>query len=103
MACETAVVASDVGGIPEVVVPGETGLLVHLALQPGTFEPADPARYAHDLAAAINLVGTNPELQQFFGRNGRRRVEERFSWDSIARQTLELYQQLVESRESRPS
>ncbi|HET7034746.1 MAG TPA: glycogen synthase [Thermomicrobiaceae bacterium] len=95
MACETAVVASDVGGIPEVVVPDETGLLVHLELQPGTFEPIDPARYAHELAVAINTVGLNPELQQTFGRNGRRRVEQSFSWDSIAQQTLALYQRLV--------
>ena len=46
MACETAVVASRVGGIPEVVVPEETGLLVDLTLQPGTFEPADPAAFS---------------------------------------------------------
>lgn len=98
MACQTAVVASDVGGIPEVVVPGETGLLVHLALRPGTFEPVDPERYVHDLAAAINEVGTNPELQRRFGDNGRRRVEQYFSWDSIAEQTLALYRQLVEAR-----
>src|SRR4051812_34923785 len=57
MACETAVVASAVGGIKEVVVPGETGLLVDLKLKPGTFEPVDPKAFAHDLAAAINGLG----------------------------------------------
>lgn len=98
MACETAVVASDVGGIPEVVVPGETGLLVHLDLKPGTFEPVDPARYAHDLARAINQVGLDPQLQQRFGRNGRRRVEAHFSWDAIAERTLALYRRLVAAR-----
>ena len=80
------------------VVPDETGALVHLELKPGTFEPADPARYAHDLAVAINVIGTNPDLQRVMGKNGRRRVEELFSWDSIARQTLALYQELVAAR-----
>jgi glycogen synthase len=95
MACETAVVASAVGGIPEVVVPEETGLLVPLALKPGTFEPMDAARFAHDLAAAINRVARDPELQRRFGAAGRRRVEERFSWDAIAERTLALYQSLL--------
>src|SRR3954464_2174479 len=76
MACETAVVASAVGGIKEVVVPGETGLLVDLKLQPGTFDPVDPARFAHDLATAINTVAGDEALRTRFGRNGRHRVEE---------------------------
>jgi alpha-maltose-1-phosphate synthase len=96
MACETAVVASAVGGIPEVVVPGETGLLVDLALKEGTFDPVDPAKFSADLAAAINKVGTDPALQARFGQAGRRRVEERFSWSAIAERTLALYQSLVE-------
>ena len=95
MACETAVVASAVGGIPEVVVPGETGLLVDLALKPGTFDPLDPAKFSHDLAEAINTVALDPELRERFGRNGRRRVEEHFSWTAIAERTLTLYQTLV--------
>ncbi len=96
MACETAVVASAVGGIKEVVVPGETGLLVHLQLKPGTFDPVDPAQFAHDLAQAINTVALDPQLRASFGRKGRRRVEEHFSWAAIAEQTLELYRSLVE-------
>ena len=95
MACETAVVASAVGGIPEVVVPEETGLLVPLELTPGTFDPVDPARFAHDLAAAINRVGLDPALQERLGRNGRARVEQHFSWDAIAERTLALYRQVA--------
>jgi len=95
MACETAVVASAVGGIPEVVVPGVTGLLVDLELREGSFDPVDPARFSADLAAAINRVGLDGGLQQRFGREGRRRVEEHFSWAAIAHQTLALYRSLV--------
>ncbi|HZB94610.1 MAG TPA: glycogen synthase [Herpetosiphonaceae bacterium] len=95
MACETAVVASAVGGIPEVVVPGETGLLVPLRLKEGTFDPVDPQQFSHDLAAAINQVALNPELRKTFGRNGRKRVEDHFSWTAIAHKTLDLYRSLV--------
>jgi alpha-maltose-1-phosphate synthase len=95
MACETAVVASAVGGIPEVVVPGETGLLVDLALREGTFDPVDPGRFSADLAAAINRVGLDPDLRRRLGREGRRRVEEHFSWAAIAHQTLGLYRSLL--------
>ena len=95
MACETAVVASAIGGIPEVVVPGETGLLVDLKLKEGTFDPVDPAQYSADLAAAINRVALNPALREEFGRNGRRRVVDHFSWTAIARRTLDLYQTLM--------
>ncbi len=95
MACETAVVASAVGGIPEVVVPGETGLLVDLPLEPGTFDPLDPAQYSAGLAAAINKVALDPVLREAFGRNGRRRVEDHFSWTAIAQRTLDLYRSLM--------
>ena len=98
MACETAVVASAVGGIPEVVVPGETGLLVDPGLKPGTFDPADPAAFSARLAAAINRLARDPGLRERFGKAGRRRVVEHFSWDAIARTTLDLYQSLVETR-----
>lgn len=95
MACETAVVASAVGGIKEVVVPGETGLMVDLQLKDGSFDPVNPARFSADLAAAINRVALDPELRATFGRNGRRRVEEHFSWSAVAQQTLELYESLL--------
>ena len=95
MACETAVVASAVGGIPEVVVPGETGLLVDLKLKEGTFDPVDPAAFSHGLATAINQVALDEELRARFGRNGRRRVEEHFSWAAIAQRTVELYRSVL--------
>ncbi len=94
MACETAVVASAVGGIPEVVVPEETGLLVDLELKQGSFDPVDPPQFSAGLAAAINRVALDPGLHAAFGRSGRRRVEEHFSWTAIASQTLDLYRAL---------
>jgi glycogen synthase len=96
MACETAVVASAVGGIPEVVLPEETGLLVSPDLKPGTFEPRDPAAFSQALAKAINRLARDPDLRARFGDAGRRRVIEHFSWDAIAHATLDLYRSLVE-------
>lgn len=95
MACECPVVASDVGGIPEVVVDGETGLLVHLEIDPVTGEPIDPLGYAGALAEAIQRIVDDPELRNRLGRNGRARVEQQFSWAAIAQRTLELYRSLV--------
>jgi glycogen synthase len=97
MATETAVVASAVGGIPEVVVPGETGELVPLELKPGSFEPTDRAQFARDLAAAVNAVALDPAKRARYGQAGRSRVEQHFSWDAIADRTLELYRTLVTS------
>jgi alpha-maltose-1-phosphate synthase len=94
MACETAVVASAVGGIPEVVVPGETGLLVDLELKPGTFEPVDPQRFSRGLADGINTVALDQKLAQKCGLAGRKRVEDHFSWTAIAQRTLDLYKSL---------
>jgi starch synthase len=95
MACETAVVASAVGGIPEVVVPGETGILVDLELKPGTFDPVDPAQFSRALAEGINAVALDSPLRDKFERNGRRRVEEHFSWTAVAERTLDLYRSLM--------
>lgn len=92
MACETAVVASAVGGIKEVVVDGETGILVPLEqMAESPFEPKNPQQFARDLAAAINRLMRDPELAAKLGRAGRRRAEEKFSWAAIAEQTKALY------------
>lgn len=95
MACETAVVASAVGGIKEVVVPEETGLLVDPGLKPGGFDPADPAAFSSGLAQAINRIARDPDLRRRFEENGRRRVVEHFGWDAIARRTVDLYRSLL--------
>jgi glycogen synthase len=96
MACGTPVVASAVGGIKEVVVPGETGLLVPFKARGATdFEPRDADSFARDLAAAINDLLDDPERRRLMGERSRRRVEEHFSWTSIARRTLDFYQELV--------
>lgn len=95
MACGTPVVATAVGGIPEVVADGETGFLVDARLsdQP-PHDPMDPDGLARDLADAINRLGLDPELRRTMGEAGRRHVVEKFSWANIAKQTLELYQHL---------
>lgn len=95
MACETAVVASRIGGIPEVVVPEETGLLVDLPLKPDSFEPVDPDRFARSLAEGINRVALDEALARRMGIAGRRRAEAEFSWRAIARRTLDLYESLL--------
>ena len=96
MACETAVVASAVGGIKEVVVHGETGFLVPLRqMTESPFEPVDPDEFARDLAARINELMADPVLRARFAAAGRRRAEEQFSWRAIAKQTEQLYGSLV--------
>lgn len=96
MACETAVVATAVGGIKEVVVDGETGFLVPIdQMEESPFGPRDPEKFARDLAARINQLIADPELCGEFGRAGRKRAEEKFSWSAIAGQTRALYEQLL--------
>jgi starch synthase len=96
MACRVPVVASAVGGIPEVVVDGETGRLVPFeAAGNGSFEPRDPDRFARDLASAINELMADPDRREAMGKAGRQRAVERFGWSAIARRTVELYESLV--------
>jgi alpha-maltose-1-phosphate synthase len=95
MACETAVVATAVGGIKEVVVDGETGFLVPLEqMKQSPFEATNPEKFARDLAVRINELMKNPQLRAKFGKAGRKRVEEKFSWSTIARKTKALYETL---------
>jgi starch synthase len=84
MACGTAVVASDVGGIPEVVDDGNTGLLVH-------YEAEDAVGFETGLADAVNALVRDPEQARAFGQAGRRRCIEEFSWMQVAQQTLDIY------------
>ena len=96
MACETAVVATAVGGIKEVVVDGETGFLVPIdQMEESPFEPRDPEKFARDLAARINQLMADPALCEKFGRAGRKRAEEKFGWPAIALQTKALYERLL--------
>src|SRR4029078_2388924 len=93
MACETAVVASAVGGIKEVVVDGETGFLVPLEqMKESPFEATNPEKFARDLAQRVNELMGNQQLRQRFGKAGRKRVEEHFSWSAIAEKTKRLYE-----------
>ena len=99
MACETPVVASAVGGIPEIVVPGETGLLVSFApVGGGDPEPRDPDAFSRALAAGINELLAAPERRQAMGQAARRRVVEQFSWRHIAEVTLDFYRHLLANR-----
>jgi starch synthase len=96
MACETAVVATATGGIPEVVDDGETGLLVPIEqADDGTGTPLDPAAFAADLAAAVNLLLGDPGRAAAMGKAGRERAVTQFSWREIASRTVELYGRLL--------
>jgi starch synthase len=88
MACETAVVASDVGGIPEVVVDGVTGLLVH-------YDESDTAAFEASLAAEVNRLAGDAERAASFGQAGRSRAQSEFSWSAIAARTVQLDRSLV--------
>jgi starch synthase len=87
MACATAVVASDVGGIPEVVSDHQTGLLVH-------YDAGNPAQFEARLGDAVNALVADPERARQYGRAGRQRCIQEFSWAHIAEQTLEIYRKV---------
>ncbi|RCG23974.1 glycogen synthase [Sphaerisporangium album] len=94
MACETAVVATATGGIPEVVADGETGLLVPID-QGADGEPHDPEAFAAAMARGVNTLLADPAKAAGMGSAGRRRAVEHFSWPAIAARTRELYASLV--------
>jgi alpha-maltose-1-phosphate synthase len=96
MGCGIAVVASAVGGIPEVVVEGETGRLVHYVRDDsGTGAPLDREKFARDFADRVNEVATNPKEARAMGLAGRARAVEKFSWAKIAEETRDLYRGLL--------
>lgn len=97
MACETPVVASAVGGIPEIVVPDRTGLLVDVDPVEGeTVEPSDPTGFARRLAEGVNALMADPDRRDAMGTAARSRVEKHFSWTAIAEQTLGFYRSLLD-------
>lgn len=91
MACETAVVASAVGGIPEVVVDGETGILV-------PYDAQNPTALEEGIAAGINALAADRERAAAMGKAGRQRAVSHFGWPAIADQTMEIYRGLINAR-----
>ena len=96
MACETPVVGSLVGGIPEIIVEGSTGYLIPLKSVSRTdFNPLDPESFQKDFAAKINLLLDDEALATKMGKEGRVRVLKKFSWESIAKTTFDYYQEVI--------
>ena len=92
MAVGLPVVGSATGGIPDVIVDGETGLLVPIEqVQDGTGTPIDPARFEADLAERLTTLVTDTEAAKTMGKAARRRVEEHFAWEAIAQRTMDVY------------
>jgi starch synthase len=91
MACEAAVVATATGGIVEVVVDGETGLLVPFEAAEGGIEPRDPAAFSAAIAERVNALLRDPERAAEMGRAGRARAVEAFDWSAIAAETVDAY------------
>ena len=102
MACGTPVVASRVGGIPEIIVDGGTGFLVPFDSESKTnFEPRNPLEFQKKMAERINAVLADDGLRKSMGEASRKRVETHFSWTAIAAQTIAFYRRVLE-RAGRP-
>ena len=95
MACEAAVVATATGGIVEVVVDEETGLLVPFEQADGDITPRDPEAFVNGIAERVNALIADPNRAREMGRAGRERAVQEFDWAAIARQTSELYRSVV--------
>lgn len=96
MACGLPVIGSATGGIPEVVLDGQTGILVHFdQVHDGTGTPTNPDQFVHDMAAAIDQMFSNPDRAKQMGAAGYQRARDVFSWQAIADETIKVYQSLL--------
>lgn len=96
MSCGTPVVGSAVGGIPEIIVDGETGFLVPLKAKSETnFDPENPEKFQKDFAEKLNVFLTNPELAKKMGEASRKRAMDVFSWEAIAKETFLFYDKVI--------
>lgn len=96
LSCETPVVGSAVGGIPEIITEGETGYLIPLESVSRTdFNPKNPDEFQRNFATKINLLLENETLATTMGQAGRKRVLEKFSWESIAKTTFNYYEEVI--------
>jgi glycosyltransferase involved in cell wall biosynthesis len=96
MSCETPVVGSAVGGIPEIIVENETGYLIELeSISRTDFNPKNPEAFQRNFAEKINRLLADENLAQAMGKAGRKRVLEKFSWESIAKTTFNYYEEVI--------
>ena len=96
MSCETPVVGSAVGGIPEIIVEGETGYLIELESVSRTdFNPKNPVEFQMNFASKVNQLLADEKLAAAMGKAGRKRVLEKFSWESIAKTTYTYYEEVI--------
>ncbi|HHT41457.1 MAG TPA: glycogen synthase [Actinomyces sp.] len=98
MAVDLPVVGTATGGIPDVIVDGETGYLVPIEQKmDGTGTPLNPEQFHADLAERLTKLLENPELAAKMGKAGRKRAEEHFSWTTIGERTVDFYKQILNS------